>query len=529
MSNPFNLSKIREFLYGAANVPPTPPTVAAVETYDSVPADEIIARLEEDRHQSPDFDQLVRDDGLPFVGHAAVRGIDPYDDVVPDTEAPSSLRASSHLIPVPAAPSRDWFEQGTSDGEWVNIPVGLNSDDPPIVNLYDAGTCPVQDQSSRHHIILGESALGWHFSVVSPSSLNEKHEGYTWSPAHPSYDLAFSSAITSMGYTPLPPNFVPPPGSSDDDCSFRRDENWVLDPSLSSEIDRSTLHFGEWKPIENEPPARIVVGMSVLGWHYSVQRGADPASGVVSFEKAVWSKAEPDISVAWVEGEIAVHNIAEDAYYAHLDPPEPPIDCSQDIPGEPGFGLGGECWRNEAGQLHRDPAEGPARILSHTEGMDDYILKDDMSFFVQNGELVGILKEHYVSDDEGFNTSVEYLNAAGQRHREDGPAYRYTSKHNIPEETYLDESYEEFWRDGVKLKTVDHTYEDILQYKSLAERQSIGVDVDGPDDRGELATVFYHCSCGKAHEPDSIDNQPAPDRDDTPASPQRRADLDFGL
>jgi hypothetical protein len=163
-----------------------------------------------------------------------------------------------------------------------------------------------------------------------------------------------------------------------------------------------------------------------------------------------------------------------------MSPWPEPVDTSNDIPGEPGYGTGGECYRNEAGQLDRDPKEGPARIVSFDEGFDDYQHSETTSYYVQAGELVAVCKENYIGDCEGYNETVEWLNADGKRHREDGPAYEYTSVHNIPEETYLDRATVQFWEDGVLIESQDRTYEDIISNKPLSVRQAFGYDIDDP-------------------------------------------------
>jgi hypothetical protein len=93
-----------------------------------------------------------------------------------------------------------------------------------------------------------------------------------------------------------------------------------------------------------------------------------------------------------------------------------------------------------------------------------------------------VLKETFVDSCEGSVEETEWLNAAGQRHKEDGPAYSYASVHNIPEETYLDRKKIEFWRNGERIETRDRTYEDIIAYKPAHVRRAFGYDVDdGPD------------------------------------------------
>ena len=279
-------------------------------------------------------------------------------------------------------------------------------------------------------------------------------------------------------------------------------DQWFLDQNKSSVIDPDRIHrgswepvlvnHGTWEPITNEPRARVVIGQSEQGYHFAIEREAEPGGPDAPAASLSWSQAEADLNIAWHDGKEVLDGIVyQEEIGPDYDEPEV-IDSSKDIPGEPGYGTGGECYRNEAGQLHRDPAEGPARVVIVDRGEVDLEDWKRTAYYVVNGELQAINKASHVSDCEGSVSRDEWLNAEGQRHRDDGPAYSYSAYHRIPEETHLDDSYEEFWINGVKTAHLDRTYSDILQSKSLAERQSIGVDVDGPDAAdGDLEIVTF--------------------------------------
>jgi hypothetical protein len=252
----------------------------------------------------------------------------------------------------------------------------------------------------------------------------------------------------------------------------------VLGDDAEHGIDLVPITRTEWTDLGDGTRTRIAVGKSEQGYHYAVEvsrDGEEPGA-------PTWSSPFDYRDEAEISGEEVVIDMALEVHERSLYPPEPPIDSPRDVPGEPGYGTGGECYRNEAGQLDRDPEEGPARIVTRREGDSGYHMSRTTSYYVRRGELVAVLKETFVDSCEGSVEETEWLNAAGQRHKEDGPAYSYASVHNIPEETYLDRKKIEFWRNGERIETRDRTYEDIIAYKPAHVRGAFGYDVDdGPD------------------------------------------------
>lgn len=234
----------------------------------------------------------------------------------------------------------------------------------------------------------------------------------------------------------------------------------------------------DWTDMDSGLRTRIALGRSEQGYHYAVevsQGGGDP-------DALSWSRPFDHRDQAEISGEEEVIDRALEAFDRSLNSPEPPPGRSKDIPGEPGFGTGGKCYRDAAGRLDRDPDEGPARIVTSKEGDSSYRMSRTTSYYVRQGELVAVQKEFFVDSCEGSVEETEWLDPAGRRHRADGPAYSYASVHNIPEETYLDRKTIEFWRDGELIETRDLTYEDIIAGKPPHVRQAFGYDLDdGPD------------------------------------------------
>lgn len=94
------------------------------------------------------------------------------------------------------------------------------------------------------------------------------------------------------------------------------------------------------------------------------------------------------------------------------------------------------------------------------------------------GEDVFSVKIESTGDCEGRNYSEVWCKN-GEKHRSGGlPAVKKYSHHLIPEETHLDSAEQQFWKDGEMQYVNDTVYEDVLVNKSLAERQSVGCDVD---------------------------------------------------
>jgi len=85
------------------------------------------------------------------------------------------------------------------------------------------------------------------------------------------------------------------------------------------------------------------------------------------------------------------------------------------------------------------------------------------------------------SYDEETSLYEEQWMKNGQLHREgDQPAHSKTHTHFIPTETYLDESFQHFYREGARDfdRDVDSTYEDVIAHKPLSVRQAFGYDLD---------------------------------------------------
>lgn len=118
------------------------------------------------------------------------------------------------------------------------------------------------------------------------------------------------------------------------------------------------------------------------------------------------------------------------------------------------------------------------------EKEDDYRKNRDYIVRKIGDDHYSVLVET-ISDAEGKN-HVEKWFKNGEIHRDGNkPAKTKISHHYIPSETYLDEATEEYWIDGEMLHYKDITYDAVLSKKSLAERQSIGYDVDDPSDYDE--------------------------------------------
>ena len=118
-------------------------------------------------------------------------------------------------------------------------------------------------------------------------------------------------------------------------------------------------------------------------------------------------------------------------------------------------------------------------IVNESEKEDEDYCKTEKSFIVrQINEDFYKLKINSIEDCEGLNYKEEWFKNE-DLHREGVlPALIERKHHYIPDETYLDNAYNQHWIEGEQISQVDRTYEDILSKKTLAERQSIGCDLD---------------------------------------------------
>lgn len=103
------------------------------------------------------------------------------------------------------------------------------------------------------------------------------------------------------------------------------------------------------------------------------------------------------------------------------------------------------------------------------------------------GEDVFIGEINTIEDCEGKNYSEKWYKNGVLHRLGDFPASKTYSHHKIPEETHLDKATEAFWLEGERLFSRDTTYDEILSKKSLAERQSIGYDVDDDIDTEDIS------------------------------------------
>ena len=122
-------------------------------------------------------------------------------------------------------------------------------------------------------------------------------------------------------------------------------------------------------------------------------------------------------------------------------------------------------------------------VFEEKRDVDDGYYEYTEKVSVKIDDDIFSVERNYLKDIEG-KLETEKWTKNGEFHRAGGlPAKINIQHHFIPSETYLDDASNEYWTNGVLTSVVDTTYSDILSNKSLAERQSIGCDVeDGLDE-----------------------------------------------
>ena len=135
-------------------------------------------------------------------------------------------------------------------------------------------------------------------------------------------------------------------------------------------------------------------------------------------------------------------------------------------------------FTNAANELHRNPRKGPAQRVVHREkdwrGHVETMNWTDT--YAVNGTVIARSEHHRTEDEEGLVYREKWFDAAGEKHRDRGPAVVRENVHYIREETHLDEAIQEFWKHGKKVAERDTTYRDIISHKPLAVRRAFGYD-----------------------------------------------------
>lgn len=142
----------------------------------------------------------------------------------------------------------------------------------------------------------------------------------------------------------------------------------------------------------------------------------------------------------------------------------------------------GYVWNSITDLINEKEGEIIEKIIKENE--DNYYLKEISVTRIIDGIKYSAYS-NTLKDCEGINIEEEWKKDGNLHRAGNLPAKKKISHHHIPEETYLDSAYEQYWFEGKKISHVNTTYEEILSKKSLAERQSIGYDVDEDEEEDE--------------------------------------------
>lgn len=135
-------------------------------------------------------------------------------------------------------------------------------------------------------------------------------------------------------------------------------------------------------------------------------------------------------------------------------------------------------WNSISDFINSKDGELLAHEKNSDHDVDDHCFTSSETATRKIEDDVYTISRNTLKDCEGENIKEEWRKN-GEFHRAGNlPAIISKNHHFIPEETHLDRAEKDYWLNGENISTQDTTYEDILSKKSLAERQSIGYDVD---------------------------------------------------